>query len=91
MPVLTTLPLLLRKRKQSNYANSHCVEYFFCSLLYLHRGKKQQQHLQIQSRDESPTVYVLTRKQSGQSETNFQEIYSRILCFLSTLINLPLA
>ena len=40
MPVLTTLPLLLRKRKQSNYANSHCVEYLFCSRLYLHRGKK---------------------------------------------------
>ena len=40
MPVLTTLPLLLRKRKQSNSANSHCVEYFFCSRLYLHRGKK---------------------------------------------------
>lgn len=53
--------------------------------------KKQQQYLQIQSREESPTVYVLTRKQSRQSETNFQEIYSRILCFLSTLINLPLA
>lgn len=91
MPVLTTLPLLLGERKQGNYANAHCVEYLFCSRLYLHRGKKQQQYLQIQSRHESRTVYMLTRKQSRQSETNIQEIYSRVLCFLSTLINLPLA
>ena len=48
--------------------------------------KKKQQYLQIQSRDESPTVYVLTRKQSRQSETNFQEIYSRILCFAQLLL-----